>query len=493
MFKFGGLMVALLAWHLASGVLIAQEDDNKPVPESAVPKFPTNQPRDPLLLPQHDQARTDAEQAYRNSDHKKVIELMSGVLAQNPKDHVALYLRGSSRVDLGSSTGDAVLVRAGITDARESITIKQKDNLNYYLPYLKGMTSLSIVENKRAHAEVAINFATQLLAQPTLKGEEKSNTLYQRALAYSAVQNQTKAIADLQEAIRITPNHLGARVDLGGALASIGQNAAAMTAYNDAVKAFPNLPLVYNNRGFFQQSIGKFDDAIIDFTKALELDPQFIEAISNRGFVSLNKGDYEAAEADFTQSLALNAAQPSVLSLRAGSKLSRGDVEAAIEDYRNVLKWDTKNSYGHAELGFALFFAGKTQEALTELDKASELDPKLRFVLPWRYLAMLALGQKAQADAKFAADLAIPQAKREWSDQLLVYLGDKQSELDLRKSINNRDPKAADAQSCEAEFFIGQRKFVAGQKDAAKFHFAAALRTKSTQLSAYRGAKLAVK
>ncbi len=489
MLKLSRLSLAILVLNLVGSSTFAQDNDKKPTPATATP---TNQPRDPSLLPQHDQARNDAEQAYRRSDHKKVIELMSGVLTQNPKDHVALYLRGSSRVDLGSATGDAAMVRAGITDSRESITVKQKDNLNYYLPYLKGMTSLSLVENKPAHAQIAVNFATQLLAQATLKGEERSNTLYQRALAYSASQDQARAIGDLQEAIRITPNHLGARVDLGGALSAIGQSAAAMTAYNDAVKAFPNLPLVYNNRGFFQQSIGKLDDAILDFTKAMELDPQFIEAISNRGYVQMNRGDFESAENDFTQSLQLNAAQPSVLSLRAGSKLSRGDIAAAIADYNEVLKWDSKNSYGHAELGFALYFSGKTQEALAEFNKAAEIDPKLRFLRPWQYLAMLALNQKAQADAKFAADLAIPQAKREWPDQLLIYLGDKQSEQDLRKSIN-KDPKAADAQTCEAEFFIGQRKFVAGQKDAAKVHFAAALKSKSTQLSSYRGAKLAVK
>ncbi len=489
MFTFRRLTFSLLVLNLLGGAIFAQEEDKKPVPATATP---TNQPRDPLLLPQHDEARNDAEQAYRRSDHKKVIELTSGVLSQNPKDHVAMYLRGSSRVDLGSATGDATLVRAGITDARESITVKQKDNLNYYLPYLKGMTSLALVENKPAHAQVAVNFATQLLAQATLKGEERSNTLYQRALAYSAIQDQVKAIGDLQEAIRITPNHLGARVDLGGALSAVGQSAAAMTAYNDAVKAFPNLPLVYNNRGFFEQSIGRLDDAILDFTKAIEIDPQFIEAISNRGYVQMNRGDYESAENDFTQSLTINAAQPSVLSLRAGSKLSRGDLEAAIADYNEVLKWDSKNSYGHAELGFALFFSDKMPEALAEFDKAAEIDPKLRFLLPWQYLAMLALNQKPQADAKFAADLATPQAKREWPDQLLIYLSDKQSEQDLRKSIN-KDPAATDPQTCEAEFFIGQRKLVAGKKDAAKVHFAAALKSKSTQLSSYRGAKLAVK
>lgn len=489
MFTLSRFSFALLALNLVGAAAYAQDDGKKPIPATAAP---ANQPRDPLLLPQHDQSRNDAEQAYRQGDHKKVVELMSGVLAQNPKDHVALYLRGSSRIDLGAATGDSAMVRTGITDARESITIKQKDNYNYYLPYLKGMTNLSMLESKRAHAEVAIDFATKLLTQQLLKGEERSNTLYQRALAYAAVQDNARSIADYQEAIRITPTHLGARVDLGGALAAAGQNAAAMNAYNDAVKTFPNLPLVYNNRGFFQQSIGKEVEAILDFTKALELDPNFLEAIANRGFVLMNQGNHEAAEADFTHSLTINAAQPSVIGLRAGSKMTRGDLAGAIADYNEVLKWDSKNSYGHAELGFALFFSGKTQDALTEFEKATELDAKLRFLLPWRYLAMLALNQKPQADAKFAADLAIAKDKREWPDQLLVYLGDKQSELDLRKSINT-DPKVADAQTCEAEFFIGQRKFVAGQKDAAKVHFAAALKSKSTQLSAYRGAKLAVK
>lgn len=518
MLKLSQLSLAILALNLVGGSTFAQDNDKKPTPATAA--SPTNQPRDTLLLPQHDQARNDAEQAYRRSDHKKVVELMSGVLAQNPKDHIALYLRGSSRIDLGAATGEAAMVRAGITDARESITIKQKDNFNYYLPYLKGMTNLSMLENKRAHAEVAITFATQLLSQQGLKGEERSNTLYQRASAHvaiqaqaevereqalvkqdqnlakqheaSAMQRQAQAMADYQEAIRVTPKHLGARIGLANVHVAAGKNAEAMNAFNEAVKAFPDLPLVYNNRGFFQQSIGKTDEAILDFTKVIELDPQFIEAISNRGFVFLNQGKYEEAENDFTQSLLLNAAQPSVLSLRAGSKLSRGDIAAAIADYNEVLKWDSKNSYGHAELGFALFFSDKKQEALDEFEKAAEIDPKLRFLLPWRYLAMLSLNQKSQADANFTADLAIPKDNREWPDQLLIYLGDKQSEPDLRKSIN-KDPKVADAQICEAEFFIGQRKFIAGQKDAAKVHFAAALKSKSTQLSAYRGAKLAVK
>lgn len=490
MFRLSRVSAVWLALTVSTALA---DDDKKPVPETETPATPANQPPDRNLLPVHDQARNEADQAYRRGDHKKVIELTSGVLLQNPKDHVALYLRGSSRVDLGVATRDAALVRNGIADARQAISIKADDNLNYYLPYLFGMTNLANLESKPAHAQVAVDFATQLLGQTKLKGEQRSNTLYQRALAFLSLSDQVRAIADYQEAIRVTPTHLGARIGLADTLAATGKTAAAMTAYNDAVKAFPTNPLVYNNRGMFQQSTGKLEDSLLDFSKALELDPQFVVAITNRGFVMMSLGNFEGAENDFTESLRIDAAQPMVISLRAGSKLSRGDVEAAIQDYNDVLKWDSKNAVGHAELGFALFFAGKTQEALAEFDQAAELDKKLRFLHPWRYLAMLTLGQKQQADAKFATDLAIPVAKREWGDALLIYLSDKLSEQDLRKVINNTDPKSADAQTCEAEFFIGQRKLVAGQKDAAKIHFAAALKSKSTQLSAYRGAKFASK
>ena len=490
MSRMSQAVVITLCLISASGRLLAG-DDKKPTPEATT--ISPNTPRDPNLNPAHDQARNDSDQAHRRGDHKKAIEIASGVVTENPNDHVAYYLRASARVELGIANRDAALVRLGIADTREAIKLKPADNLNYFLPYLYGMTNLANLENKKAHAEVAVKIADQLIGQPSLKGEDRANALYQRALAHTTIQDNLKAVQDYQAAVKISPQHLGARVGLADMLAATGQNAAALAAYDDTVKSFPSMALVYNNRGMFQQGQGRFGEAVLDFTKALEIDPQFLVALTNRGFTLMNMGQFEEAENDFTESLKINAAQPMVISLRAGSKLSRGDLEGAIKDYNDVLKWDSKNAVGQAELGFALFFAGKMPEALAAFDKAYELDSQLRFMIPWRYLTMLHLGQKAQADTKLAADIAIPVAKRQWGDALLVYLADKQSEADLRKAINTTDPRAADPQSCEAEFFVGQRKLLAGQQDAAKAHFEAALKSKSTQLSAYRGAKWALK
>ncbi len=483
------LRITIASFAIASTSLIAfaEDDDKKPTTN------PTTPLRDPALRVEHDQARNDADQAYRRGDHKKAIEITSGVVAQNKNDHVAFYLRASSRIEMGIAAADAASVRQGIADAREAIRLKPNDNLNYFLPYLYGMTNLAHLENKKGHAEISVQIANQLIAQPALKGDDRANALYQRALAHLAIPDNAKAIADYQEAIRVVPTHLGAHVGLADTLAASGKIDAARAAYDGAIKAFPNMPLVYNNRGMFLQANGKLDDALIDFTKVLEIDPQFVVALTNRGFVLMNQGRFEEAENDFSESLKINAAQPMVISLRAGSKLSRGDLDAAIKDYNDVLKWDSKNAIGHAELGFALFFANKKVEALAEFNTAYELNPQLRFMLPWRYLTMLHLGQKALADEKLATELAVPANKREWGDALLIYLADKQTEQDLRKAINNTDARAADPQNCETEFFVGQRKLLAGQADAAKLHFQKALTAKSTQLSAYRGAKFALK
>ncbi len=480
---FFRVCLAMLCLACATTSLIAADDAKQSTPTT---------PRDPNLNPAHDQARANADQAHHHGDYRKAIEIASGVLAQNPNDHVAYYLRASSHVELGVAQREAALVRQGIVDSREAIRLKPMDNVNYFLPYLLGMASLAGLENKPAHAEVAVTVAGRLLGQPTLMGEDRSNVLYQRAVAHLAMQDTAKAIKDYQAAVKLTPMHLGARIGLADLLAAAGQYDAALVAYNEAVTTFPSMALVYNNRGMFQQAQGRFNEAMLDFSKALELDPKFLVSLINRGFTLMNQGRFEEAENDFTESLKIDAAQPAVLGMRAGSRLSRGDFEAAIKDYTDVLKWDSKNAIGHAELGFALFFAQQTQPALAEFDTASELNSQLRFVLPWRYLAMMQLGQRPQADTKFAAVIGLPANKREWGDTLLVYLADRLSEADLRKAINRQDPKAGDAQACEAEFFVGHRKLLAGQRDVANVHFQRALTSKSTQLSAYRGAKFAL-
>ena len=111
--------------------------------------------------PEHEKMKAEAEVAYQQADFAKCKELTSKVLAQNPKDHAAMYLRASSRVELGVIKRDVSELREGIQDARESLKVGGSTEVNYYLPYLFGMVSLANMEDKKEHAKAARSAAAR--------------------------------------------------------------------------------------------------------------------------------------------------------------------------------------------------------------------------------------------------------------------------------------------------------------------------------------------
>src|SRR5580704_16413052 len=120
-----------------------------------LPLFRRSQQMDRDTNPEHEKKKTQAQSAYQSGDFPKTIELMDGVLKENPRDSIAYYLRGSARVDLGARTSDSKLIREGVSDAREAIRYDAQRSSLYYLPYLFGMKSLASLENRKEHAETA--------------------------------------------------------------------------------------------------------------------------------------------------------------------------------------------------------------------------------------------------------------------------------------------------------------------------------------------------
>jgi lipoprotein NlpI len=474
------LLTAVLA--LPAATALAQRT---PPPSPPAGTTPSN--------PEQDRLKREAEDAYQASDFPRCIDLTGRVLAQNPRDHVALYLRASARVELGSAKRDLKEVRAGIEDAREAMRHGGTDQINYYLPYFYGMTALAQLENRKEHANVVIQFAGSLLSRPTLKPEEKANILYQRATAYVFDQNFEAAARDFESAAALAPTHLGARLGLADTYLQMKRPDKAEAAYTAAVQSAPNNPLVYNNRGMFFQQQGKLQNAIADFTRAVEIEPKFTVAYTNRGFAALAEGNPLAAEADFTASLKVDPSQPLVYSLRGTSRLSQGNPQGAIEDYGQVLRIDSRNPIAHADLGFAKYFAGDYAGAIAAFDQAVTLDANLRYLNPWRYWAMAKSGQAQSATTKFASALNVAADKRDWVDALLSFIAGRISDQDLLKAVEQKDEPLRQAQLCEAYYFMAEKQAQANDAAAANQLYQQTLDTRQAHLSAYRGAQFALK
>lgn len=444
--------------------------------------------------PAHERLKIEAEQAYQASDFAKAIESTGRVLAENPRDHVALYLRASARVELGQVQGNLKEVRAGVEDAREAMRHGGTDQVNYYLPYFYGMTALSQMEQRPEHAQVVVDFSQQVLQRPQLKPEEVANLRYQRASAEVFLQKFDDAAKDFSIAVEQVPGHIGARLGLADTYVRLKQFDRAEAAFTAAAQAVPNNPLIYNNRGMFFQNQGKTQQAIADFTRAIELDKSYSVAFINRGFAAMSEGRGQVAEADFTAALQIDPNQPLVYSLRGTARLSRGDAQSAIVDYQEALRLNPRNPIAQADLGFAKYFAGDYAGALAALDAAVAAEPNLRYLNPWRYWSAIKGGQTPQAAAaKLGDSLTKDAAARDWIDNLGVYLSGGMNEATLLGLVEKTDTNLRAAQSTEAYYFQAEKQAQAGAADAAKGLYQQALQLQQAHLSAYRGSQYALK
>ncbi len=440
------------------------------------------------------QQKIQADQAQQQGDYAKSIELTSQVIQQKPDDHIAFYLRASARVEAGREQGNAQTIRDGVGDAREAIRFSQNQNVNYYLPYLYGMMNLAVMENKKSHAETALNVANQILARPNLTPEEQANFHYQRGMIYLPLNKPQDAAKDFAETIRLSPDHFAAQLALPDAYALAGNNEMALASFNQVVEKQPNSPVVYNNRAMFYQQQGKLQEAVNDFSRAIQIDPQYHHAITNRGFAYLEGGNPQTAEADLTQSLTIAPNQPFVLGMRGEARLLQGNITQAIVDQKQAVQLDPQNAALHSDLGFSYFFSQDFPAAIAEFNLAAQLAPEQMKVLnPWLYVAMVRSDQKAAADAKFQSTLSQSPDMRDSVDTLLAFLLGTISEADLIKAIDLKDMERAKAQTCEARFFIGEKALIAGDNATATQNFQQALNTNMKNLSAYRGAQYALK
>lgn len=428
-----------------------------------------------------------AEQAYQQGNFQKCLDIANSMLAQNPNSDVAIYLRGSSRVELGIQKRDLDMIRSGIEDSRNALRIGGVDKVNYYLPYMYGMVALANIEGKKEHAEVVTKFADSILARPNLKPDEKANIYYQKGGADVALKRLDAAIGDYLSAIQSAPQHLGAHMALAETYAATGKYKEADAAFANIVRQFPSNPLVFNNRGMYFQQQRRMKEAIADFTKALQLDPRFLMGYINRGFTYLNDGQSTLAINDFNEALKANPNQPMVYSLRAAAKLQMGKPAEAMVDYEQVLKMDPKNPVATADVGFAKFFAKDYAGALSSFNTAVLEEPNLRYLNPWRYLAMTFSGQQSAAAATFSDSLNRPADQRDWMDAIVLYLDGRMSEQELFNSADKNDINVRTQQFCEAYYFIGQKRLLSGDQAGANDFFQKSLDTQQRHLSGYRG------
>lgn len=446
----------------------------------------------PAAAEQQEQISTGAQAAdvaYREGEFEKAIEAASAAIKTNAQDHVAYYLRGSAKVEEGLISGNPQMIREGVADAREAIRIEGSGKADYHLPYLYGMINLATIENKPAHAETAVKVIDAVIGRAALTPDEEANLLYQKAMAFTVLQKTDDSIATLEQACKLSPNHMAAQMMLADTYVRAGKVTEAEAQFTKVVERNDDNPLAYNNRAMFRQAHGNLEGALGDFDKAAELEPAFFQALTNKGFALMRANRAADAIAAFDASLQVNPEQPGAISLRGTTKLNSGDLRGAAGDYRKVLEIDSRNPAAHADLGFVYFFARQYEAAAKSFANAQTVDPKMTFLNPWVFYSM-SKGDAATANAKFASIAQKTPTQLTWPDRICLYLMDRLTAEQLLEAVHQTEETVREAQLTEANYFIGLKSLGAGDQSTAQPYLQKAATSKATNLSAHRGAKI---
>lgn len=220
------------------------------------------------------------------------------------------------------------------------------------------------------------------------------------AVGYSMLQLGELPLAEaaLGQAIALRPDYSDALAYLGLALDRRGGD--GLEWYQEAVRADPASPLAHTVFGLYWRRHGQLAAAQTEFERAYELDPDNPGLAAELGSLHESRGDFEAAEAWFRKATELAPEDAEFWLLLAlfyeaneikiepnGLEAAQRAVDLAPQDGRAV---DT--------LGFALYLAGRLDEAESTLTRAIELDPHSASAL--YHMGVLRLSQGSADDAK---------------------------------------------------------------------------------------------
>jgi len=109
--------------------------------------------------------------------------------------------------------------------------------------------------------------------------------------------------------VTASPGTTDSRYQRAKELLNKGNHADALTELNEAIKAQPTNPILFNTRGYAYYLAKDPKRAIQDYDAALKLNPDYLNATHNRAIARKAAGDKAGSDADRLREVELGKKQ----------------------------------------------------------------------------------------------------------------------------------------------------------------------------------------
>ncbi|MCK4362845.1 MAG: tetratricopeptide repeat protein [Dehalococcoidia bacterium] len=125
-----------------------------------------------------------------------------------------------------------------------------------------------------------------------------------------ALERYEEALADLNQALNLRPDHPDTLNDRGVTYHNLDRYDEALADYNRSLELRPDHPDTLSNRGLTYYNLKRYGEALADYNRSLELRPDDPATLNNRGVIYLRMERYVEAHADFNRTLQLKPDKP---------------------------------------------------------------------------------------------------------------------------------------------------------------------------------------
>jgi tetratricopeptide (TPR) repeat protein len=316
-----------------------------------------------------------------------------------------------------------------------------------------------------------------------------------RAISHWVLDHHDAAIEDCGKAIELAPRNGRAYYIRGEARRGKREEAAALKDFDKTLELEPKHPRALQARGGTKEALRDFDGALEDYTRLVELDPDDPVAFVLRAGTKMRLGIYEGALEDLDAALFAEDPDDPDRGLhvaRARALLALGRKEAAETELAKAAE-PPEDADAIEDRGRYYFDTGRPKEAAADLSKAIRMDPTGHdYARLFLFLARSKLGESAPAADELKTYVGGREKKDDWYSTVAGFLCGRLTEADLFAAAKSGSPQIAIEQGCEASWYAGSVRLLAGDAAGAKALFERCVKTDVRTFIEYESAKAAL-
>lgn len=224
-----------------------------------------------------------------------------------------------------------------------------------------------------------------------LKSDDMADDQRAEALVLRArmIKDRSKAVADMQEAIKLEPENTAYRLTMALLLRADGKLDEALEAVQEAKELNPADGNAVILEGEIHRQQDRIDEALASFDQATELAPQAPGPYQNRGEIYRQQGNYNEAIEQFNEVLKLQPGVLLTLLHRADAYMAAKKYDEALADIEIVLEKQPSLVAAHRLRAEILTRLDRLDEAVDEMERVSAAMPdqvELKMQLALYYL-----------------------------------------------------------------------------------------------------------